>query len=57
MQKKYIKQENDIRDCDILRVTEDKKPNVHIPSVFSEMAGCRCLGVQEPERKSDIMQE
>ena len=57
MQKRYIKQENDIRDCDILRVTKDKKPNVHIPSVFSEMAGCRCLGVQEPERKSDIMQE
>lgn len=57
MQKKYIKQENDIRDCDILKVTVDKKPNAHVPSVFSEMAGCRFFGVQEPERKSDVMQE
>jgi hypothetical protein len=55
MKKKYINQENDIRDCDIFKVTEDKKRNAHVPSFISEMSGCRFSGVQEPERKSDVM--
>lgn len=60
MRKKNKKQENGIRDAEILENLNffvDKKSGANVPSIFSEMNECRFHGFQEPERKSDMKQE
>lgn len=60
MRKKDVKQENGIRDNEFSNTStllSDKKFGAHVPSSFSEMNECRFQGVQEPKRKSDMMQE
>jgi hypothetical protein len=55
MRKKTPKQENDIRDVEILSISESmlKKANAHIPPTDSALNECRTFSLQTPERKSD----
>ncbi len=55
MRKKNPKQEDDIRDIEVLFFSESvlKKQNAHIPPQDSILNECRTFNLQSPERKSD----